>query len=1021
MLNNLVRVTEAGLSFLAEKLKVHVEDYCDLETTCGDHHLVAKDASLGTVFRYEGFRSLVSHKEFVDFCDALSNGIETFLGQRGHQVQVVFIREDDATEEVMRYMAPSYETCEVIGMDMRDILDEKRRVMSDYCMDEQVYIVLWSRPSVLDPVELRLNKEETQELVRKYKIPSLKHAQNFLRPNRFLVDRHDAFVGHFLQLVQGLKGGISTLGRHEAICSGKRFLYRATTPASWEPTLLGDPMFARWKEKRSLDYSELSYPRLESQIFSSPAQNGGEGGLNDVRAVRIGDRLYAPMFIKRAPKRIMSFGALFNMLNKASANTDRGDKPLPWSISFMLTGDGLKGEGLRTFFARVLSMGEDNRNLANAMKSLAEYKSDGGTVVKMQITACTWASYPNEKELMLRRSKLVRALNNWGSCDVEEETGDAAEAVITSAPGLTTYAKAPGAAPPLPTAISMLPWARPASPFHRGQSLYRTLDGKVLPWEYFSDQQNTWVTIWFGGPGSGKSVQANRANLEMCLMGGLKKLPWVAVIDFGISSSGFTGLVEDSLPEDMRHLSMYVRLQNTEKYSINICGDTQLGCRYPLAPEREFKKNFMTLLATPATRGKAHVYMEQFVARVITETYRRFSDQEERGQPKGYEPTQCPDVAEKVEQLGIETTEATKWWDIVDALYERGHYYHAAVAQRYAVPILMDFLNTANDREVQKDFLRASDDGTPVYEEFNIMIGSAIDEFKLFNDVTRFDVGESRVMAIDLQDVAIRGTSPAAKKTSALMTMAAVNIFMSKINICEELLDTVNQDYRSYHAKRVEELAEEYKRLFLDEYHNSGNNEQLREGFLIYGRESRKWGLELVVASQLPQDFRELAEIATTTIIMDAGNEKTRGTIREIFGLSESEVAALKKYVHGPVGGVGATFLAKVKTKEAELTQLFTSTMGGQELWSLSTTLEDRALRNRLYKVMPSPEARRVLARRFPGGSCKSHVLKIKSEVRASQGEAFIDEDVQESIIQNLARDLVGEWERMKLEGAFAH
>jgi len=1021
MLDNLVRVTESGLNYLAEKIKLHVEDYCDLETTCGQSYLVAKDASMGTVFRYDGFRTLVSTKEFVEYCMALADGLDTFLSQRGHQVQVLFFREDDAGDEVMRYMAPSYETCEVLGMDMADILDEKRKVAADFCMDEQVFIVLWSRPSILDPLEFRLNKEENRELVRQYKIPALAHAQNFLRPNRFLVDRHTAFVGHFEQLVKGLKGAVAEMERHDALCTTKRFLYRSVTPRDWQPTLLGDKMFARWKNNRSKDLSELSYPRIAPQLFNSPAQvgGGGDGALTDTRSVRFGDRLYAPVFIKVPPMRVMTFGALFNTLNQAVANTDRGDKALPWSISFLLTGDGLKGTGLRTFFSGILSIGsEDNRNLVQAMKSLQEYKSDGGTVVKMQITACTWAPFGDEKELMLRRSKLSRALASWGNTTVTEETGDAAEAVITCAPGMTTYSIAPESAPPFHSVVPMLPLARPASPFHRGQTLYRTLDGKLLPWECFSDEQNTWITLYFGGPGNGKSVQANRYNLEMCLMGGLKRLPWIGIVDIGISSSGFIRVVEDSLPEDKKHLATYVRLQNTEKYSINICGDTQLGCREPLPPEREFKKNFMTLMATPSTRGKAHLYMEQFVGRVITETYRRFSDKEERGQPKQYEPTQCAAVCEVVEQLGIEVSESTKWWDIVDALYSHGYYYEASVAQRYAVPVLMDFLQVANDRDVQKDFVRAVDEGVPVVEEFNIMISSAIEEFKLFNGVTLFDVGESRVMAIDLQDVVVKGSSPSAKKNSALMYMAALNIFLTKISICEELLDSVNQDFRSYHAKRVEELAEEYKRLFVDEYHNTGNNEQLREGFLVYGRESRKWGLELVLASQLPQDFRELAEIATTIIIMDAGNEKTRGTIRDIFGLSDAEVSALRKYVHGPQAGIGSTFLAKVKTKTAELSQLFTSTLGGLELWALTTTLEDRALRGRLYQEMPTSDARRVLARRFPGGSCKSYVLKKKSEVRDSMGDKFVDDDIYESIIQNLAKELVSEWERLKIDGA---
>src|SRR5690606_16662701 len=143
--------------------------------------------------------------------------------------------------------------------------------------------------------------------------------------------------------------------------------------------------------------------------------------------------------------------------------------------------------------------------------------------------------------------------------------------------------------------------------------------------------------------------------------------------------------------------------------------------------------------------------------------------------------------------------------------------------------------------------------------------------------------------------------------------------------------------------------------------HKTGGDENLQESFLIYGRESRKWQLEIVLASQLPEDFREIAKIATTIIILDSGNEQTRGTIKEIFGLSNTEAAALRNYVIGTVPGVAATFLAKIKTKSAEFCQLFTATSGGLELWGLSTRADDRTLRAALYQRMPSSEARQIL------------------------------------------------------------
>lgn len=1024
MLKGLIETAELGMSALMSAMKVHINDYCDLETT-HENAFVAKDGSMGTILRYDGFRSLIGRNEYAHFIEELANGLEPFLTNRGHQIQVVFFRDDDPEDELRSILRPSYETCDTLELDLTDLLDEETEVHRRLCMNEQVYFVLWTRPSALDPVEVRLSREEAREVARAHKIPPMVDAQNFMRPIRFMIDRHDSYVQKVIQLITGLNGSVTEMEIHAAFCEQKRFLYRDSTPANWKGIFVGDPQIARWKSRnRGRDVSELAYPRLEDQFFNSPAINGnskGEGGVTDTRAVRIGSRLFAPVMMKIPPQRPNSFTALFQALNAATTKASGQSKPIPWSISFMIEGDGLKGVALRKMFAGILGLtSSDNRNFVKAAQSLARYKEGGGAVVKFQVNAVTWARWGEEKELLIRRSKLSRALAGWGNCVIEEETGEPTAGVMSCVPGLSLSPIAPASAPPLHDAAYMLPLSRPASPFGRGQTVYRTLDGKIMPWETFSDQQNTWITLLFGGPGSGKSVEANRRNTEMCLMPGLTRLPYIGVIDIGISSSGFISLIQDSLPEHLKHLAMYVRIQNTEKYLINQL-DTQLGNRTPLAREREYMKNWLIALVTPPERNRAHQFMPEFCGRLIDEAFRRCSDQNERGSPKEFDPNVNKFLGERIRESGIHYQEATKWWEIVDALFERGMIYEASVAQRYAVPTMMDLVAAGADPSVRKDFEGALDSGMAVFDEFRIMMQAAVGDFPIFNGPTEFDVRESRVIAIDLQDVVTTG-SRAAEKQAALMYMSAVNAFMRKVNLCREDLDSINPKYRAYHARRVDELSEDFKRLFVDEYHKTGNNPQLREAFLIYGRESRKWGLELVLASQMPLDFAELANLATTTIIMDAGNEQTRADIKRVFGLSDTEVAALKNFVHGPQRGVGTTFLAKLKLKDAEMSQLFTSTCGGMMLWGLATTMEDRSLRTMLYEQIPSTnarkEARKVLKRRFPSGSCKSYVDQQKMRSKEETGEGFVDEEATQSVIQKLAKELLDEYRVQREEEA---
>ena len=47
---------------------------------------------------------------------------------------------------------------------------------------------------------------------------------------------------------------------------------------------------------------------------------------------------------------------------------------------------------------------------------------------------------------------------------------------------------------------------------------------------------------------------------------------------------------------------------------------------------------------------------------------------------------------------------------------------------------------------------------------------------------------------------------------------------------------------------------------------------------------------------------------------------------------------------------------------------------GPAELWAFSTTVEDVALRERLYGTLGPRLARKVLARRFPGGTARPDI-----------------------------------------------
>ena len=1006
---------EAVLLHVIGLLKTDVEDYCDLETIDGGRAIVAQDGSLASIVRFNGTKSVLGREQFERLIRLLDGSFSVYFKNRGHQLQVVFRRDLDARGALERNAIQQRSTADRLSLGIHDLIDESVEKYSQYVYDEDCYLVFWSRPALLDTVEAKLATQATNEFRKESNWPATSDAQNLLRPISYLRDRHLSFVSKITDDLSSPEFGCSVdvLDVDEALRSVRRSVYPDLTTDDWKAAIPGTKIPFRWKSNGDIeDMSELLYPPLPRQIMTATAEIGKNGSENlpDSNTVRVGSRVYAPLMVAVPPREPQYFNTLFNSLNRAETRENGVTRALPYSISFMLESDGMSVMAFKSIFASLLSItSEQNRNINLATKALNEYRRDGGCIVKLRIAAMTWAGIDPDgiKELALRKSKLWRTLEGWGNPVVLERTGNPMIAFQTNALGLTTQHIGEPCPAPLDDAIALLPLTRPASPFSTGSTIYRSLDGKILRYQRFSSEQTTWITLISGKPGSGKSVLMNNNNVECCLMPGITRLPYIGIIDIGVSSSGFIDLIRDSLPENMRHLAIYKRLQNSERDCINPM-DTPLGKREPLPKDREFIKNFLSILVTPPERrGKPYEGMSNFVGRMIDLAFQKKSDRLEKASPETYKPGHNAVVDEAVAKLGYKILPATTYWELVDALFKAGYIYEAEVAQRYAVPTLNDLVGVASSEEVEAEYGGVMAEGNrPLIKAFSLGIREAVGDYPIFSSHTRFDIGSARVISLDLQDVAIIGSDSAYKQT-ALMYMIARQSFMKKVAFSKEDLPYFDDLYKPYYDRLINDIVDENKVLCMDEFHKTGGHDGLKLQVLTDGREARKWNLEIILASQLMEDFGELTKIATALFILDSGTEETRRWLRDNIGLKPVEESALVNYVHG-ANAHGATFLARFSTKNATYSQLFTMTAGAMRLWALSTTAEDRKLRGLLYESMPRQQARRLLAKRFPGGSCKKLVERLKEET--FRGADFVDDDMESSVIERLAKELIHEY-----------
>ena len=969
-------------------MRQSVSSFIRLETAEDENTLVSSDGSLISYIRISGCRQMIGNEEYKKIVEGATMKIGSRFDTQGHAMQIYFARDPGRIRsELEASVRPSRTTAENIGLELDDVLVERINHLERFLTHEESYFVLWTRPGVLSKNEAKRAMKEAQENAKKWvNAPQAQYPYAALEP---LKTRHRSFVSAVMSAMDELSIRCEMLEVHDALRAIRGNLFPDHANHNWRACLPGDPIPPRAPTGK-VDLSDILWPNLPNQIAAADAK------VINKSVVRIGGLLWAGGDMTLGPMEASSFTQLLNRLVEAD---------IPFRISYLLEGGGVQATQFRTFVASIFGV-------TNALNKQIKYSLEGlqamarnEPVVRMRISFATWCDV-TEKDLILERlSILLQAIESWGYCQVSEFSGDPLDCVMSSAMGIHCGGTAPTGIAPMREMMKLLPWQRPSSPFHAGSILFRSPDGKMWPYQTGTNLTTTWFDLIFAQPGAGKSVLLNTLNLGTCLGPGLAKLPYVAVIDIGPSSSGLISMIREALPLNRQSEAAYYRLQMSYQYSINPF-DTQLGCRYPLPDERSYLVELMTLLCTPPGYDKPYDGMQQLCGMVVDEMYRWRDDRSANAEARPYLPRLEPEVDEAIQKFNIHLPADPYWWDVVDKLFDVGQYATANIAQRHAAPTLNDSI-TASRRPQIRSLLEETAVGMStetVISAFERMVTSAIREFPILSSVTQFEIANARICSLDLMDVAPQGDESADRQTS-IMYMLGRHALVRSWWMGKEALINVPEKYRPYHDLRLQEIAESPKRLCFDEFHRTSKSHAVRNQVIRDVREGRKRGVQIVLTSQLLDDFsKDMVDLATGVWILGTAiSDKAVTDVQERFGLSETARDIIRNKLTGPKS-IGAPCLFVLGTTEGRYEQHLYNTLGPIEMWALSTSAEDVAIRNRLYTRLGAARARRMLALTYPGGSARNEIRRrvlSKSESGESRGAmigAVIDELVSEMV-----------------------
>ncbi|KAF1703018.1 type IV secretion protein IcmB [Pseudoxanthomonas kaohsiungensis] len=989
--NRIIDGVEGLLAYIGKAAKQSLGDYIEIENVdLGDSQtFVMKDGSLMTMIRHDGCMTIVGQEEFTQADAALNTSLGAYLTSGGHAVQVVFTADPDITERLVREsQAPSRETAKRLELDLEDMFEEDVQRMKEIASSETCFLALYTRPGSMNPTERKQEAKFRQELLKANPLPTASDAPNLFRALRVLRPRHAAFVSAVVADLRQQHMACEIMEVHDACREIRRAIDPDFTAEDWKPCLFGDKIPFRDIRRDPKDISGALWPPLAPQLAPRDAHEIG------LKHVQVGNRVFAPMSIRLAPQDIQVFQKLF-------AKTV--DAKLPWRFSIVIESASWGVWDFKKLATMIFGWTNSTNGLIRrSIESVRAAKvEENRTPVRVRIDLATWAPAGEDKLLERRAAMLARAVESWGGAEIQQASGDATQSFIAGGIGASLSSTATPSLALLDDVTHFLPLYRPCSPWKQGALLLRSPDGKPWPYQPHSPLQTSSITVAYAEPRSGKSVLANAVNLALCLSPGITRLPLIAIIDVGRSSSGLISLLEHALPSSKKHLVASIRMRMSQEFAINPF-DTQLGMRAPLETEMAFLLNFLLTLVTPHGKSGADSAMSALCRMAIETAYRRYGDGAQ-GTPKYYSSNLegAEEVDQAIAQYALRVDDKTTWWEVVDQLFAVGAVHQAHLAQRFAVPLVQDI--AAVTRESQfKDLYgekKSGEGDEPLLAAFSRLISEAVRAYPILSRPTRFDLGEARVVSIDLAEVAKSG-SAAADHQTAVCYMLARQAAARNFYLHEDDVQHFPPLYRNYHDKRIREIRQDKKHIQYDEFHRTKKVQSVQEQTIADMREGGKYGVAISLLSQAIGDFtKDMLGFATNKFILSRANEATTKEMDEIFGLSRTVRYNVRNTIRPP-GPKGSTFVGIFDVKEGQCAQALNNSMGGIRLWAFSTTNEDAYVRDTLYARIGPQQTRRLLAHMYPKGSVLDEIERRKRTI--DDGE--VDSD---GVIHALIDDLV--------------
>ena len=937
--------------------------------------IVAKNGTLSTMIELSGINREFGHEELVNHATGLRVLLSPLLSDGYHSIELSFRRCSYEMAQIIEAgIADDHVMAGKYDLDLLDVIDGRRETRGDAMISEAALLTVFTPMKSTGQLTQPADSSTGQQGTRSGEDGQVMiHARHRTTVNALYRDLER--IGYSCRMMES-REYVSEM----ASAIYPMFPRQDRSGESWLPSAVMDNEY-------SLDRYLASEPvrLLDSGTVATPAS------------------IVSGFDVTLAPERLLPFNDLVGSITAALPSVS-------WRCSFKYHARGLQKHRLREQFVRLFTFTNRVRHerMRDAFDRLRDVDGSSDTVVQLQMCFTTWSGISTMEQHMEHAWMLRKTVEQWGNCITDCLTGDPLSTILASVPGLSPGSTAPVSAAPLTCALEIAPIARQCSPWSSGENLLRTADGRPWPYQRGSPVQNSWVEIFIGNSGSGKSVAMNSFNLESILdirnnSTGNDRIPRIAVIDVGGSSKALVDVVREGLPPERHDDAVHVQFRALPEYAINIF-DTPLGCRFPTPSGRAFLVNFLSILLDRKDISE----FEGMIGGVIDLAYEQVSDMRD---PKRYSMGEIVDVDRELAGSGYVPADGSSWWNVVDWLFRMGKPHLASRAQTRAVPVMPDLMTASLNHQIRITYGSEGDDEDTLHPArlLRRAISEVVRDMPNLAMDTKFRISGARLVVVDLEEVTTGGNDAQSKRQTALMFMLARNAVMREWDVGKEDIEALSAAgkmpdiYRDLHMLKAETNRVDPKQICVDEYHRVSAVEGVRRQVLQDMREGRKRNLRISLASQYAEDFTGgLLESASSVLLFNSPSPDAMTWFSKLFALNDHDRQLARTWLTGP-GPRGAPLLGMFNTRRGQVVQKLLLTLSPIELWALTSTAEDVHLLNMMYRRVDSRKARQMLAKRYPAGSAKRDIDRQLANQGSMAGQEVT------SMTENIFARLVNE------------